>query len=98
MMRLVERMAREAERFPGWKLWHACASASFELMRGEYALAERELERCFALMPESGHSACVLARCVQLEILLQRGEAARAVELGRGLLAERERDGRPLNS
>jgi hypothetical protein len=98
MKRLVERMAREAERFHGWLLWHAAASAQFELMRGELALAQRELDRCFALEPATGHAACIFASSVQLEVLLQRGEPARAVELGRGLLARREREGRPINT
>jgi len=98
MKRLVERMAREAERFDGWELWHASTSAQFELMRGELDKAERELDRCFALEPASGHSACVIARTTQIELLLLRDQPARAVELGRALLAEREAQGQPHNN
>jgi hypothetical protein len=98
MKRLVERMAREAERFDGWKLWHASTSAQLELMRGELDAAQREIERCLALEPASGHSACVIARTIQIELLVQQGKHERAVELGRAMLAEREGPGRRLNS
>ena len=96
--RLCERMAREAERFAGWKLWHAHCCAVFETLRGDPQAALREVARCRSLAPAVGHSALVEATSLEVELLVRIGEPARAVELGRRVLAERERLGRPLNN
>ena len=98
LKRVADRMAREAERFYGWKLWHACTMAQLELLRGDLAAAEREIERCLEHEPPAGHAACVLARCVQIELYARSGRAARAVELGREMQARRDAEKRQLTT
>jgi hypothetical protein len=95
--RLVERSAHEAKRFAGWRPWHAYSVAVFESIRGDSRAALAAIDECIALAPAVGHAARIQATLLQVELLGRVGEAERAVAIGRGLLASRQAEGRPLN-
>jgi hypothetical protein len=95
--RLVERSAREAVHFPGWRPWHAYSVAVFESIRGNSQAALAAVDQCIALAPAVGHAARIQATLLQVELLTRIGEAERAVAIGRGLLASMQAEGRLLN-
>jgi hypothetical protein len=91
--RLLDRLAAEAERFAGWRPWHAYGLAVYDALRGDAAAALRAVEHCLALMPAAGHPVRFVATPLRIELLTSLGESERAFTLAREMLAEAEAHG-----
>jgi hypothetical protein len=95
---IMDAMAREAARYPGWRAWHAYATALVEAVRGDREAVLASIERVFATSSELGHAARAMAMLLKVEMLARGPEPEQAVRLGRELLAQRKAEGRPLNN
>lgn len=87
-----ERIAPLAQRFPGWRAYHACAEAYFELLRGDYAEARRAFELARRLGdpeskgPERNVGAWISASAGLIDTLVGQGHLLEARVLGLNVL------------
>jgi hypothetical protein len=87
------RLLPLAQRWPGWRAYHQCAEGYFELLRGDYAAAQKGFEQARALgdpisaRPERNIGAWISASAGLIETLNGQAQHERARELGLAVVA-----------
>ena len=73
----------ESERFPGWRPWQHYYCGAHHVLRGEPAPARQQFELGLALAPPGRHYCYQHLAPAYVQVLIDSGEYARALEVAR---------------